>query len=132
MTKMKSIYCFAAERKESDSKLNFDDYKKILDAVKNYNSNAEIIFTGGEPLLAELTIPVAKYSKSIGFTNKLMTNATLITEKNVEKIVRVFDSVKISLDGSIAEKHDFYRGRGSYDKTIKAIELLDKFNMDIS
>ena len=83
MTKMKSIYCFAAERKESDSKLNFDDYKKILDAVKNYNSNAEIIFTGGEPLLAELTIPVAKYSKSIGFTNKLMTNATLIIEKNV-------------------------------------------------
>ena len=40
--------------------------------------------------------------------------------------------MKISLDGSIAEKHDFYRGRGSYDKTIKAIELLDKFNMDIS
>lgn len=126
------IYCFAAERSESNSKLTFDDYKKILDAVKNYNPHAEIIFTGGEPLLAELTIPVAEYAKNLGFTNKLMTNATLITEKNVEKIVGVFDSVKISLDGSTAAKHDFYRGRGSYDKTIKAIELLDKFCADVS
>ena len=126
------IYCFAAERVESDSKMDFDDYKKVLDSVKNYNQHAEIIFTGGEPLLSENTFPVAEYSKALGFTNKLMTNATLITEKNISKIVGLFDSVKISLDGSTAEKHDFYRGRGSYERTINAIALLDKFGVDVS
>ena len=126
------IYCFATERKENNFRMDFDDYKKVLGSVKNYNPHAEIIFTGGEPLLSENTFPVAEYSKKIGFTNKLMTNATLITEKNVEKIVGVFDSVKISLDGSTAEKHNFYRGRGSYERTIKAIELLDRFGADIS
>ena len=125
------VYCFAAARKESDSNLDFDNYKKILDAVKNYNPHAEIIFTGGEPLISELTMPVAEYSKSCGFTNKLMTNATLIPEKNIEKIVNLFDLVKISLDGSTAERHDFYRGRGSYKRTIKAIDLLDKFGANI-
>lgn len=49
------IYCFTASRKERNSTLNLDDYKKILDAVKNYNTHAEIIFTGGEPLLSEFT-----------------------------------------------------------------------------
>ena len=125
------IYCFASERKESNFKMEFNDYKKVLDSIKNYNSQAEIIFTGGEPLISNLTVPVAEYSKKIGFTNKLMTNGTLINEKNVEQIVRVFDSVKISLDGSTAERHDFYRGRGSYERTIKAIDLLDKFGANI-
>lgn len=126
------IYCFASEREENNYKMVFDDYRKVLNSVKNYNPYSEIIFTGGEPLLSELTMPVAEYSKRLGLTNKLMTNATLITEKNIKKIVEVFDSIKISLDGSTAEKHNFYRGNGSYEKTIKAIELLDKFNSNIS
>ena len=126
------VYCFASERKESNFKMEFNDYKKVLDSIKNYNSQAEIIFTGGEPLISNLTIPVAEYSKKIGFTNKLMTNGTLINEKNIEQIVRVFDSVKISLDGSSSEKHDFFRGNGSFNRTVRAIELLDKFGIDIS
>ena len=126
------IYCFATERIESKADMNFNDYKKVLESVKNYNTHTEIIFTGGEPLTSALTIPVAKYSKSRGFTNKLMTNATLITEENVRQLVNVFDSVKISLDGSTAEKHNFYRGTGSYERTIRAIELLDKFNANVS
>lgn len=126
------IYCFASERKESNFTVNLDDYKKVLTSVKNRNPNSEVIFTGGEPLISELTIPVAKYSKKLGLTTKLMTNATLITEKNVENIVKVFDSIKISLDGSTTEKHDFYRGHGSYERTIKAIKLLDKLNATIS
>ena len=100
--------------------------------MKGYNQNAEIIFTGGEPLTSALTIPVAEYSKRLGFTNKLMTNATLITNENIRQLVDVFDSVKISLDGINAEKHNFYRGTGSYERTIKAIELLDKFKTNIS
>ena len=129
---LKCIYCFATERNEGNSILTFDDYKKILDAVKNHNAHAEIIFTGGEPLLSTLTLPVSNYSKSLGFSNKLMTNATLITEKNIGQIVSNFDSVKISLDGSTADKHNFYRGRGSYERTIKAIGLLEKFGLNFS
>ena len=126
------IYCFATERQENNLKMNFDDYKKVLDSVKNYNPRAEIIFTGGEPLLSENTFAVAEYSKNLRFTNKLMTNATLIDEKNIEKIILLFDSVKISLDGSTAEKHNFYRGRGSYERTLNAIKLLEKFGADFS
>lgn len=61
-----------------------------------------------------------------------MTNVTLITEKNVKNIANIFDSIKISLDGSTAEKHNFYRGHGNYERTIKAIELLDKLDVNIS
>ena len=129
---LRCVYCFAAERVESGARLNFDNYKKILDAVKRRNPNAEIIFTGGEPLLSELTLPVAEYSKTLGFANRLMTNATLIEAGNVGRLAELFGNVRISLDGSDAGKHDFYRGRGSFERTTRAIDLLEKCGVDVS
>ncbi|MBR1646515.1 MAG: radical SAM protein [Selenomonadaceae bacterium] len=125
------VYCFAAARVESFERLTFNDYKKILDAVQRYNPRAEIIFTGGEPLMSPLTLPVAEYAKNLGFKRKLMTNATLIDEKNISALVDTFDEFKISVDGSDASKHDFYRGQGNFARTIKAVELLDKFSADV-
>ena len=127
------IYCFAASRKESsDADLEFDDYVEILNAIHKYNASATIIFTGGEPLLSKLTIPVAQYAKSLGFARKLMTNGTLISEGNIQSLMENFDSFKISLDGSTESAHDFYRGIGSYKKTIHAIQLLEENKADIS
>lgn len=82
---LKCIYCFAATRKENGKeRLNLSEYKNILNSVKNLCSdNMSIVFTGGEPLLSENTIPVAKYAKELGFSTKLLTNATLINETNV-------------------------------------------------
>ena len=128
---LKCIYCFAAARTESFGRLTFDDYKKILDAVKTHNPRAEIIFTGGEPLLSPLTIPVARHAKALGFSRKLMTNATLISEKNISELVDTFDAFKISVDGSDAARHDFYRGQGSFNRTLAAIELLEKFSAEV-
>lgn len=129
---LRCVYCFAAARKESAGRLTFDDYKKILDAVKTYNDRAEIVFTGGEPLMSPLTVPVARYAKTLGFSRKLMTNATLIDAANVADLVEAFDSFKISVDGSDAARHDFYRGSGSFNRTVKAIDLLDEFSADVS
>ena len=125
------IYCFAAERKENSARLTLDDYKKILDAVKTYNPHAEIIFTGGEPLMSPLALPAARCAKSLGFSCKLMTNATLINADNVATLIAAFDSFKISVDGSDATRHDFYRWQGSFSRTIKAVELLEKFYADV-
>ncbi len=127
------IYCFAASRKESSEyDLNYEDYAKILDSIKHYNPLATVVFTGGEPLLAKLTLPVAQYAKRLGFTRKLLTNGTLITESNIQELIDSFDSFKISLDGSTASKHDYYRGKGAYNKTIKAIQLVDEHGADYS
>ena len=103
------VYCFAATRKEKSARLTFEDYQKLPDAVQVYNPHAEIIFTGGEPLMSPLTLLVAQYAKTLGFTRKLMTNATLIN----------------------AASHDFYRGAGIFARTAKAIELLDEFSADV-
>ena len=131
---LRCTYCYAAARKEkSNSCLTIDDYKRILEESKNiiHDEYLEVNFTGGEPLLSPNTIPVAKMCKEMGFNTKILTNATLINENNVKELVKTFDSFKISLDGSTAEFHDYYRGKGSYEKTVKAIQLLKENNADV-
>lgn len=130
---LKCIYCFAASRTESKyPNLTINDYTKVLNSAKKLCRNEmNIVFTGGEPLLSENTIPVAKYAKKIGFSPRLLTNATLITEKNIRELTSIFDLFKISMDGSSEEKHDYYRGQGSYKKTLQAIELLKSCNANI-
>ena len=91
----------------------------------------EAIANGKEPLMSPLTLPVALYAKELGFSRRLMTNATLINEKNISELIAAFDSFKISVDGSDEAQHDFYRGYGNFNRTLKAIELLDKFSADV-
>ena len=56
----------------------------------------------------------------------ILTNGTLISSSNIDDIKHSFDKVSISLDGSTKEKHEFFRGNGSYNKTMAAIDLLNK------
>lgn len=130
---LKCIYCFASSREEKGNRqLEFEDYKRILNSAKNLSKDEmNIIFTGGEPLLSENTIPVAKFAKELGFSARLLTNGTLIEESNVQELVSIFDLFKISIDGSFEKVHDYYRGKGSFQQTMKAIELLKANNANV-
>ncbi len=130
---LKCIYCFAADRQErGKSSLEIDDYKQILNSVKTFCAEKmNIVFTGGEPLLSKNTLPVARYAKELGFSAKILTNATLINEKNIEELCEVFDLFKISIDGSSEQLHNRYRGEGSYQKTLRAIDLLKSHNANV-
>lgn len=130
---LKCIYCFATAREEKGNiRLSIEKYKEILNSVRNLSSDVvNITFTGGEPLLSANTIPVAKYAKKLGFSANILTNATLINETNVKELTSIFDLFKISIDGSTEEIHDHYRGKGSYQKTVRAIELLKANNANI-
>lgn len=129
---LRCIYCFTEERQESQRRLTFADYEKIITGIREINPSAEIMFTGGEPLLSRLTLPVARFARGKGFHCKLMTNGTLIDAKNIEDILEAFDSVRISIDGSNEEIHEFYRGKGTYQKTYDAINALIAKGADVA
>ena len=127
------IYCFAATRVEyGQDNLSLDDYYRILDEAKQISSRLDINFTGGEPLLSSNTLPVAKYAKKLGFRTRILTNATLINTDNIDEISSCFDVFKISVDGSTQEKHEYYRGANTYNRTVNAIDLLLKKNKEVN
>lgn len=123
---MKCIYCYASQRTPPSELLTLEEYQKLVDSLNHImnGSKPTIVFTGGEPLLTDFALDLAKYIKSRGNQIELLTNGLLINPENVALISELFDLVKVSIDGSTAEIHDFHRGGGTFDKVLRSIELL--------
>jgi radical SAM protein with 4Fe4S-binding SPASM domain len=117
-------YCYATERPKSTNTLTREDHFKLIDDINAISKYSSIVFTGGEPLLSPYVVELAEYGKSLGNQVHLLTNGTLINEKNAKKISETFDLIKISIDGSIPLIHEFHRGKGSFAKTMKTVDLL--------
>ena len=130
---LRCMFCIVAQRVEDEKHMTLEDYKRVLDAAKEINPKMDIIITGGEALASPLTIHVAKYIHQIGLTcNTLMTNATLINESNVDELVSLFNKFSVSIDGSCAEIHDYYRGKGNYDRAVRGTELLISHGAEVA
>lgn len=126
------IFCIVKRRIENEKFLTLDDYKKLIDEAMTINPKISLTFTGGEPLTSSLTIPVAEYAKKFSLKCSLMTNGTLIDEKNVDTLTNLFSYFQISIDGSCSEIHDYYRGKGNFDKSINAVNLLLSKNAKVN
>lgn len=125
---LKCIYCYAEERSESEGNLQLQDYVTVINSINNISNKAEIVLTGGEPLLVPYSLDIAEYAKFKGNDTHLLSNGLLINHNNVKRIAALFDLIKISLDGSRPEVHDIHRGDGAFLKTMRAIELLIQNN----
>ncbi|MFH1552221.1 MAG: radical SAM protein [Candidatus Omnitrophota bacterium] len=128
---LKCIYCYADERVGKKQKLQHRDYLELVDSINNISRDVKIALTGGEPLMASYALDVAEYAKKKGNQVHLISNGILINKENAERIAEVFDLIKISLDGSTRQVHDFHRGEASYDRTEAAIELLIRNNASL-
>lgn len=86
---------------------------------------------GGEPLIFKDLPKVLSYLRPKVETLGLTTNATLVSNKNISIIKDFFDGVQVSLDGGSADIHDLIRGDGMFKKTVSAIELMVKSNINV-
>jgi len=104
--------------------LSVDVIDKVLKQTKGCKSN--LFFWGTEPLLHEDWNNIAKLLENDVRWTVLCTNGTLI-DKKIDSILRISQQlvILISLDG-LKESHDKTRGKGSFDKTINNIRLLQE------
>ena len=83
-------------------------------------------FSGGEPLCRPDIFEIMNYAKEKGLFFGLKTSGTLITEAVADRLKELgLIGVNVSLYGATPEIHERVTGEaGSYDRTIRAIELL--------
>ncbi|ALI03597.1 heme d1 biosynthesis radical SAM protein NirJ [Pseudomonas sp. FW306-02-F02-AA] len=83
-----------------------------------------LILSGGEPLLREDLFVLGAYARAKGFFVALSTNGTLIDEQNITQISAAkFDYVGISIDGLEATHDTFRQLKGSFARSMHAIQL---------
>lgn len=92
-----------------------------------------IKLTGGEPFLRPDVFDFIEYFHKKGLHLWIETNGTLI-DRNMARVLQHFNisQISVSIDGPSATEHDKFRGiAGSFDKAIKAIKLLVKYNIPV-
>lgn len=113
-----------------DNQLN---YKEFRDMILNFSKSGiqEIRFTGGEPLVFNGIFDLIKLCTDLGIYTSIGTNGNLISKKVALKLKESgLKKAIVSIDGT-EQKHDYIRGNGNYKKSIKGIENLIEFNIDV-
>jgi len=104
--------------------LSTQEWKSVF--VQLASSGAMTLsFLGGEPFLRKDFLDLLEFASQLGLRTTVTTNGTLITEKIVSRLVDSTNTYTVfSLDGPTDASHDAIRGRGSFSKTISAIEIF--------
>ncbi len=118
------VYCYAKERQAVPT-LPFERWVQVIDHVLAFASPLVFTFTGGEPLLFEGIIDLARHIRRKGSQCILLTNGTLIRDGGLARqLANVFDLIKISLDSHLTDLSAMLRGKGCLPRVQRAMELL--------
>ena len=121
------MHCYSKADLDAVDLLTTETIMKTLPKLKA-NGIKFIIFSGGEPLTRKDLFEIADKCKELGIITYLSTNGLYVGQKNAEKILKTFNYVGISIDGS-EKTHDYFRGlEGSFKMSMEAVNLLNSFS----
>ena len=115
--------CWAAEYGHTLN-LSYEDMDSIVTQGKALGTRV-YMYTGGEPLIRKKDI-IRICEAHPECTFLAYTNATLIDQAFCDEMKRVGNiSLALSIEGS-EESNDWRRGKGAYETTLEAMDLLKK------
>ncbi len=119
---LRCLHCGFSAGPEEKEQLSFEEIREIIDANRDIES---ITLTGGEPLVHPDFWEIADYlGEHFHGSKGLMSNVTLMNRDNIDRIVKNFNDISISLDAATAETCERMRGAGVFEHTIEVIGML--------
>ncbi len=130
---LRCVHCYAsAGESQSAAEMDTASSKAFISDLAAFGVPV-ILFSGGEPLLRDDLLELAKFSVESGLRVALSSNGTLITEDIARQLSKIgFAEVGISLDGT-EQINDRFRGRqGAYRAALEGIRNCIKNEMRVS
>lgn len=129
-------YMFESERYKTEiaEELNFSKMIQILDDIEDFEKKwgfavNDFFITGGDPILNPDYMKLLMEIKKRGKRTYIMGNPETLTTEVLKNFKEAgIQQMQMSLDG-LKVTHDFYRGEGNFNCTIKALELLDEYDI---
>jgi len=138
--------CIFCNAPKINKQLDIERVKEIINDLKEKDLIDEVVFTGGEPTVHNHLTEAIRYSKSLGFKTRVITNGLKLSDKEYTKslVEAGLDTFHISIQSHKKEIQDqLTKTRDSYEKTIEGIKnalfhnkevctitTINKFNMD--
>jgi len=125
---LRCSYCVAKSSPNAPRRmLGLENVKRLVTEAVELGFT-DVFFTGGEPFILNDIYEMLSYSSTLVKTT-VLTNAMILRGSRLDRLSEIANenlSVQVSLDGAIAEDHDYYRGRGSWVKAVEGIKLLQE------
>jgi len=123
-------HCYTTDNLHSKIKYDNELEDCILENIKSFCVGVTI--TGGEPFSHPRILYFIKELAPLMKNLTILTNGTLINEETADTLSKYpHIKVQISLDGSSKELHEYYRGKGSYENTLKAVKFLKERGVNV-
>ena len=131
---LKCIHCCVSAKSNYDEiskqEMNTQELFEAIDKIVACHPT-NIILTGGEPMLRKDFMVILKYLRNVYDGEiSLATNAMYINEHNVHSLIKNIDRIDISIDGVDEESCSVVRGKGVFNKVIKAVRLIKNAGFD--
>lgn len=119
-------HCLSSSGKADPNELNTEELFGLIDQLKEAGKPTFAI-GGGEPLTRTDLFKVIAYARKNDIPVSIVTNGTLVNKKIAKKLNSLrLVHVTVSIDG-LKKNHEFIRGRGNFERTIKGIKILRKY-----
>jgi radical SAM protein with 4Fe4S-binding SPASM domain len=119
-------HCYIGEVSHQD--LSKKQIQRVLEEFEEIQG-LRLLISGGEPLLHPHFWQINDILQNYAFRSVLLSNGTLITKEVANKLH--VHEVQVSLDG-MKEGHESLRGKGTFKKTMAAIDHLQEANLRVS
>ncbi|AZC24393.1 radical SAM/SPASM domain-containing protein [Pseudomonas sessilinigenes] len=125
------VHCYAdsGPNVETNGELPPQRWIEILSEFAQLGGE-RVLFTGGEALAYSGCDQLLRHSKQLGLHVTLFTNGILVP-KFKDAICESVDEVQVSIDGANPSSNDPIRGSGSFDKAVRAIDLLAELGVPV-
>jgi len=130
---LKCSHCYInAKDTKMPEELSTDAAKMLIHQITEV-SRPLLILSGGEPLLRDDIYEIIKYGADRGLKMGMGSNGLLISDEVAKKLKEAgMWTVAISLDSSIPQRHDEFRGvKGCWEKAINAIKSLKRTGIQV-
>lgn len=109
------------------SDLSTEELEELFKQLSRLGTK-QIGFLGGEPLLRHDLVSLAWTLHSLGIRPSITSNGWLINDRMAYVLTQeVPVDVAVSLDGPDRSSHDNIRGKGSFERAVKALQQLVKY-----
>ncbi len=120
-------FCVWGEHISTDkSSLKKKNLVDCINGMKKLGAKAITFTGGGEPMIHKDFYEILIMSKNIGFDCGLITNGSVITEKNAELLLKNLNWLRISISGGDKDSYFKVQGKDHFELVCKNLNIMSE------
>ena len=127
-------HCYADAGDKLKNELSLEEIKKAIDDLHDLGTQY-IILSGGEPLIHKNFFDILGHCNEKKMHTMITSNGTLLDDKTAKKLkkFKYLDSVQISIDSHLPERHNEFRGiNNAFELAIRGVKACKNNGLKVS